>query len=334
MKAIIATGGFAATDPQAFREEERPVPEPEGRDILVRIEAIGVNPVDTKVFSRLAAGEEKILGWDARGIVTACGPEARRFSPGQPVFYAGELTRDGSNAAYQLVNERLVGPAPVSLSPEQAAGMPLTSVTAWEGLFDRLGFTPAENANTGKSLLVIGGAGGVGSMLIQLAAWAGITVAATAGRPESAAWCRELGASLVVDRTDLPRRMADAGMPHAQAIFCTTHAQEHWQAMAEILAPQGAICLIDDPAQPLDITVFKSKSARICWEFMYTRSLFRTEDMARQGEILESVAQRIDAGRLRTTVGQTVEGLSAQTVREAHLRQLTGKMVGKQVIVL
>lgn len=334
MKAILATGGFAATAPQAFREEERPVPEPAGRDILVRIEAVGVNPVDTKVFSRLAAGQEKILGWDARGIVASCGPEARRFSPGQAVFYAGDLTRDGCNATYQLVDERLVGPAPASLAPAQAAGLPLTSVTAWEGLFDRLGFTPAENANTGKSLLVIGGAGGVGSMLIQLAAWAGITVAATAGRPESAAWCRELGAAIVVDRTDLPQRMADAGMPHAQAIFCTTHAQEHWQAMAEILAPQGAICLIDDPTQPLDITLFKSKSARICWEFMYTRSLFQTEDMARQGEILESVARLVDTGRLRTTVAQTVAGLSAQTLREAHLRQSTGKMVGKQVIVL
>ena len=171
-------------------------------------------------------------------------------------------------------------------------------------------------------------------MIIQLAAWAGITVAATAGRPNSAQWCKELGASVVIGRDNIPARMQEAGLPQTDAIFCTTHASDHWAAMAEVIKPQGNVCLIDDPSGPLDITLFKPKCARICWEFMYTRSLFRTEDMARQGEILESVAQLIDAGRLRTTVGQTVEGLSAQTVREAHLRQSTGKMVGKQVIVL
>lgn len=333
MKTIVATGGYAPNDPRAFREQERPMPEPGGRDVLVKIQAVGVNPVDTKVFSRLAPGEEKILGWDARGTVTAIGPDVKRFTPGQAVYYAGEQTRDGCHAEYQLVDERLVALAPASLSPPEAVSLPLTSLTSWEGLFDRLGFTPAENANKGKSLLVIGGAGGVGSMIIQLAAWAGLTVAATAGRPESVAWCKKLGASLVIDRTDLATRLTQAGLPNVDAIYCTTHAQEHWETMAKVLAPQGAICLIDDPTAPLDITLFKRKSARICWEFMFTRSMFRTEDMARQGFILESVARLVDEGRIHTTLGQTYEGLSAEIIRETHLRQLTGTMVGKQVIL-
>ena len=334
MHAIIAAGGFDPAAPQAFREEERPTPRPGGRDLLVRIEAVGVNPVDTKVFDRMAPGQERILGWDARGIVTAAGPDCRRFSPGEAVFYAGDLTRDGSNATYQLVDERLVGPAPSSLSPAEAAGLPLTSLTAWEGLFDRLDFIPAEGANAGRSLLVVGGAGGVGSMVIQLADWAGIAVAATAGRPESAAWCREIGASTVIGRGDLAAEMDEAGLPTVDAIYCTTHMEEHWTAMAKVLVPQGAVCLIDDPSGPLDITVFKQKAARICWEFMFARSMFRTPDMERQGAILESVARLVDDGRLRATLSRTLSGLSAASVREAHLRQRTGAMVGKQVITV
>jgi len=332
MKAIIATGGYAPSDPLAFREEERAVPRPEGRDILVKIQAAGINPVDTKVFARLAPGKQAILGWDAVGTVDAVGPEVRRFTPGQTVYYAGDLTRDGSNAQYQLVDERLAAAAPYSLTQAEAASLPLTGMTAWEGVFDRLNFTPDENANQGRTLLVVGGAGGVGSMIIQLAAWAGIRVAATAGRPESAAWCRDLGASVVVGRDDLPARLAAEGIGTVDAIFCTTHAEEHWAAMAKVLAPQGGVCLIDDPEGPLDIRLFKQKSARICWEFMFTRSLFRTPDMGRQGDILERIASLVDQGRLRTTLSRTHSGLTVESVRNAHLSQLTGTMVGKQVI--
>jgi len=334
MKAVIATGGFPPASPQAFRDAKRPIPRPEGRDVLVRVEAVGVNPVDAKVFARLAPGQERILGWDARGVVTAVGPQCLKFAPGQAVFYAGDLTRTGSNAACQLVDERLAALAPASLSPAQAASLPLTGITAWEGLFDRLGFTPAKGANAGRSLLVIGGAGGVGSMVIQLAAWAGLAVAATAARPQSAKWCRELGASTVVGRDDLAAGLAAAGLPAVDAVFCTTHMEEHWAAMARVLAPQGAVCLIDDPAGPLDIALFKQKCARICWEFMFARSMFRTADMDRQGEILADIARLVDAGRLRTTLAETLDGLSAETVRAAHLRQSAGTMVGKQAIVL
>jgi zinc-binding alcohol dehydrogenase family protein len=334
MLAIVATGGLDPASPDAFREMVRPQPEPGPRDLLVRIEAVGINPVDTKVLSRLEPGQQRILGWDARGVVQAIGSKVRRFAPGQAVYYAGELNRDGSNAALQLVDERLAAAAPASLDPAQAAALPLTSLTAWEGLFDRLGFRPDHNANAGGSLLVIGGAGGVGSMIIQLAAWAGLTVAATAGRPESAAWCREIGAHVVVGRGDLAAELETAGLATVDAVYCTTHMEEHWAAMAKVVSPQGAVCLIDDPSGPLDITVFKQKSVRICWEFMFTRSSFATPDLARQGLILESVARLVDDGRLRPTLARVSNGLTAANVRQAHALQRSGTMVGKQVITV
>jgi zinc-binding alcohol dehydrogenase family protein len=332
VKAIIATGGKAPDSPEAFREAEQAVPAPAGRDLLVKIEAVGLNPVDTKIFDRLGKGEERILGWDACGVVDAVGPEATLFSPGQRVYYAGDMTRPGCNAACQLIDERLVGPAPATLSPTQVAAMPLTSLTAWEGLFDRLGFTPEKGANAGRSLLVIGGAGGVGSMIIQLGAWAGLRVVATAGRPESADWCRTLGAAVVIGRSDIAEELKAAGVEQVDAIYCTTHMEEHWAGMARALAPQGAICLIDDPSGPLDITLFKPKSARICWEFMFARSLFRTADMERQGRILAELSGLVDNGTIRTTLNAAPVKLTAENVRAAHLRQRSGAMVGKQVL--
>lgn len=334
MKAIVATGGFDPAAPQAFTEKELPEPEPREHDIVVRLEAVGINPVDTKVFDRLAPDQERILGWDAQGMVEAVGAKASRFVPGQTVYYAGTITRDGCNADYQAVDERLVAPAPASLSPEQAAALPLTSLTAWEGLFDRLGFIPDEGANAGRSLLVVGGAGGVGSMVIQLAAWAGLEVAATAGRPESTAWCLKLGAKTVLGRGDLAAEVEAAGLGEFDAIYCTTHMEEHWTAMARVVAPQGSVCLIDDPSEPLDITAFKQKAVRLCWEFMFARPLFATPDMARQGEILQQVAELIDAGRVHPTLALTTQGLTAENVRQAHLRQRSGTMVGKQVITV
>lgn len=333
MKVIVAHGGQNPADAGAFSEEERVMPEAEGRDILVKIQAAAVNPVDTKVFERMPAGAARILGWDACGIVEAVGSEGTKFKPGDRVYYAGDLTRDGSNAEYQLVDERLVGPAPISLAVAQAASLPLTTLTAWEGLFDRLGFAAEEGGNVGMTLLVIGGAGGVGSMIIQLARWAGMTVIATAGRPDSAQWCRDLGASVVIGRDNLAERLTAEGISSVDAIYCTTHLEEHWQAMSQVIAPQGRICMIDDPDAALDIRVFKQKSVRLCWEFMYTRSMFKTADMDRQGKILETVSRLIDAGRVRTTLAKTIEGLSVESVQAAHLQQRTGKMVGKQVIV-
>lgn len=333
MHVIVAHGGKKPAEAGAFSKEERPVPVAQGRDILVKVQAAAINPVDTKVFERMPAGAERILGWDACGVVEAVGPEVTGFKAGDQVYYAGDLTRDGSNAEYQLVDERLAGKAPASLSVPQTASLPLTTLTAYEGLFDRLGFVAEEGANKGATLLVIGGAGGVGSMIIQLAAWAGLTVIATAGRPESAQWCRELGASAVIGRDNLAERLAAEGISQVDAIYCTTHLEEHWLAMSQVIAPQGRICMIDDPDAALDIRVFKQKSVRLCWEFMYTRSMFQTADMERQGMILEHVARLIDAGRVRTTLAKTIEGLSVESVQSAHLQQRTGRMVGKQVIV-
>lgn len=333
MKTVIATGGLAVTDPDAFRDVDMPVPAPGDRDLLVRIDAVAVNPVDTKVFERLTPGTQRVLGWDACGVVQAVGTGISGFAPGQRVYYAGDLGRSGTNAEYQLVDARLAAPAPASLTPAQAAALPLTSLTAWEGLFDRLGFTPEAGANTGRTLLVIGGAGGVGSMLVQLGAWAGLTVIATAGRPESAGWCISLGAAHVIGRGDLPAELARIGIPEVDAIFCTTHMEQHWAAMASVIAPQGSICLIDDPSGPLDITLFKSKAVRFCWEFMFTRSMYATWDIGRQGLILARVARLVDEGTLRTTLGaEPLRGLSAATVRLAHQRQRNGDVVGKQVI--
>lgn len=335
MKAIIATGGFDATSSDAIREAKLPIPTPNDRDLLVKIEAVAVNPVDTKVAGRLMPGVERILGWDACGVVQAHGVQVRGFTSGQRVYYAGDLGRSGSNAEYQLVDERLVAPAPASLAPAQAAALPLTSLTAWEGLFDRLGFTAAAGANTGKTLLVIGGAGGVGSMLVQLGAWAGLTVIATAGRQESVEWCRALGAAHVIGRSDMANELARIGIHEVDAIFCTTHMKQHWEGMAAVIAPQGSICLIDDPSGPVDITLFKSKAVRLCWEFMFTRSMYATWDMGRQGLILSRVAKLVDDGVIRTTLGTgPMRGLTAENVRLAHARQRGAEMVGKQVILL
>ncbi|EPR43522.1 zinc-binding alcohol dehydrogenase family protein [Desulfovibrio sp. X2] len=335
MKAVIAVGGMAPDEAGAFRETGIDRPAPGARDLLVHVHAVSVNPVDTKVHARMAAGEEKILGWDACGVVEAVGSAVTRLVPGDRVFYAGDITRPGTNAEYHLIDERLAGRAPESLSAAEAAAMPLTTLTAWEALFVRLGFTPRADANAGSSVLVIGGAGGVGSMALQLARWAGITAVATASREDTTAWCLDHGASLVVDhRGDIPAQLAQNGHETVDAVFCTTHVESHWQAMARAVRPQGSVCLIDDPTTPLDITLFKQKSARICWEFMYTRSMFATEDMAEQGSILDQAARLVDAGTLRTTLTRTLEGLSAKNLADAHLRQLSGRMIGKQVVAL
>ncbi|WP_243438289.1 zinc-binding alcohol dehydrogenase family protein [Fundidesulfovibrio soli] len=334
MKAILAAGGSKAADPNAFREAELEAPRAAGRDLLVKVEAVSVNPVDTKIRVRTPVGTDVVLGWDACGVVEAVGPDVRAFAKGDRVYYAGAVNRPGTNAEYHLVDERIVGRAPRSASVAQAAAMPLTTITAFEALFDRLGFVPAQGANAGRSVLIVGGAGGVGSMAIQLARWAGMTVVATASRPDTVDWCKELGADVVVDhRQPLAEAVRAQGFPEVNAIFCTTHMEKHWNQMAEIIRPQGPVALIDDPSGPLDITVFKRKCASIHWEFMFARPLFETPDMGRQGEILEEVAGLVDAGVLRSTLRETLDGLTAANVQAAHVRQESATMIGKQVIV-
>ncbi len=333
MKTIVAKGGSDAQDSGAFTLTEQPTPEPDNQDLLVRVIAIGMNPVDTKVRQR--SDKDVVLGWDAFGIVEKTGGSVTGFKAGDKVFYAGDITRPGCNSEYHLVDQRIAASAPERLSPEDAAAMPLTSITAWEGLFERLGFVPEAGANAGKSILVIGGAGGVGSVAIQLARWAGLTVYATASRAETIDWCRNLGADVILNhRNSLYEELKAAGVDSVDTIFCTTQMERHWQAMAECIRPQGHIVFIDDPVDALDITVFKLKSVTLSWEFMYTRSMFATEDMAAQGKLLSTVAGLLDQGALVSTRQKTFNGLTTENIQAMHVKQESGTMMGKQVLVL
>ena len=333
MKSIIAKGGSSAENSAAFTMEDQPIPKPGPRDLLVRIIAIGMNPVDTKVRKRIEG--TKILGWDAYGLVEETGEQVEGFAVDDRVFYAGDITRPGCNSEYQLVDERIAAVAPAEISPEDAAAMPLTSITAWEALFDRLGFVPEKGANSGNSILIIGGAGGVGSIAIQLARWSGLKVFATASRPETREWCAKLGADVILNhRNNLFKELQAADIECVDSIFCTTQMERHWKVMSECIRPQGRVVLIDDPATPVDITLFKQKSVSIAWEFMYTRSMFQTEDIASQGKLLTTVANLLNDGTLVTTRQETLQGLTVENIRAMHVKQESGKMIGKQVLVL
>ena len=333
MKAIVAKSGSDAQDAGAFILTEQPTPEPGTQDLLVRVIAIGMNPVDTKVRQRFE--NDGVLGWDACGIVEKTGEGVTGFKAGDKVYYAGDITRPGCNSEYHLVDQRIAALAPQNLSPEDAAAMPLTSITAWEGLFERLGFVPKAGANSGKSILIIGGAGGVGSVAIQLAHWAGLNVFATASRPETVDWCKNLGADTILNhRNNLYEELKAAGTDSVDTIFCTTQMELHWRAMAECIRPQGRIVFIDDPVDPVDITVFKLKSVTLSWEFMYTRSMFDTDDISEQGKLLSTVAGLLDEGALVTTRQKTFTGLIPENIQAMHIKQESGTMMGKQVLLL
>ncbi len=289
--------------------------------------------MDTKVLQR--SEQDGVLGWDAYGVVEKTGDGVTGFKSGDKVYYAGDITRPGCNSEYQLVDHRIAALAPGNLSPEDAAAMPLTSITAWEGLFDRLGFVPQASANAGKSILIIGGPGGVGSIAIQLAHWAGLKVFATASRQQTVEWCKNLGADTILNhRNDLYEELKAAGTDAVDAIYCTTHMERHWKAMAQCIRPQGRIVLIDDPLNAVDLTMLKFKSVTISWEFMYTRSMFETDDIAEQGKLLSTVAKLLDEGALVTTRQKTLTGLTAQNIQAMHIKQESGTMMGKQVLVL
>jgi NADPH2:quinone reductase len=298
------------------------------------VKAISVNPVDAKVRKRATppAGETKILGYDAAGVVESVGPEASLFKPGDEVFYAGAITRQGTNSELHLVDERIVGRKPVSLSFAQAAALPLTSITAWELLFDRLGVQPGKSFDP-RTLLITGGAGGVGSILIQIARrLTGLTVVATASRPESTKWCLELGAHHVIDHSrPMPAQLADLKLPPVALIASLTGTEQHFPALVEILAPQGKIALIDDPAT-LNALLLKSKSASLHWEAMFARSQFSTPDMIAQHNLLNDVSDLIDKAVLRTTLDQVLGTINATNLKRAHALIESGKSVGKIVL--
>lgn len=319
----------------ALLDLDIPAPTPGPRDLIVRVKAISINPVDTKVRAGVAPadGAARVLGWDAAGVVEAVGAEVGLFSVGDEVFYAGDLNRPGANAELHAVDERIVGHKPRSLDWAQAAAMPLTSLTAWELLFDRLRVPHGEGHSKG-TLLIINGAGGVGSILIQIARrLTGLTVIATASRQETIAWARQMGAHHVIDhRRSLEDELMRIGIPEVDFVASLTASESQVPAFGKIIAPQGHLALIDDPNH-FDIVSLKRKSISVSWELMFTRSIFRTDDMIRQHEILEEVSKLLDQGILHTTLTQQHKTINAANLKRVHKVVEDGQTFGKHVIV-
>jgi NADPH2:quinone reductase len=334
MRAVGYQRSLPIADDAALVDIELPTPKPSGRDLLVEVRAVSVNPVDTKVRRRAAAEEGgwKVLGWDAAGVVAAVGPEVSRFKPGDEVFYAGAIDRQGTNSEYHLVDERIVGRKPASLSWAEAAALPLTAITAWETLFDRLDLRRPV-PGPGQALLIIGGAGGVGSMTIQLARQLTyVTVIASASRLETQAWVRSLGAHHVVDhRKPLAAEVESLGIGAPTFVFSTTNTDVHVAEIVKLIAPQGRFALIDDPTA-LDVVPFKRKSVSIHWELMFTRSLFQTADIDAQGTLLDEVSGLVDAGTLRTTLADHFGPINAANLKRAHALIESGTARGKIVL--
>ena len=331
MKAVALTRYLPISDPEALVDVELPKPSPLDHDVLVRVEAISVNPVDTKIRAPKdkVEKEPKVLGWDAAGVVEAVGNAVTRFKVGDEVYYAGDVTRSGCNAQFQTVNERIVGRKPKTLSFAEAAALPLTTITAWESIFDRLGVN-LEKGGPRQTLLIIGGAGGVGSIAIQLAKMAGLTVVATASRPESAKWVLSLGADAAVDhRNPLPEQLASLGHQEVDYIANFANTDQYWSVMAELINPQGHIVCIVENKHPVDINLLKSKSASFHWTFMFTRSMFHTPDVEKQGLLLNQVADLVDAGKIRTTHSETLSPINAANLRSVHAKLESGRAIGK-----
>lgn len=332
MKAIALTRYLPIDDPAALIEVELPTPVPGAHDLLVRVQAVSVNPVDTKLRAPKPQieAQPKVLGYDAAGVVEAVGGEVQGFKPGDRVYYAGDVTRAGSNAEFQLVDARLAAAMPHSLDFADAAALPLVAITAWELLFQRMPFD-SERGGAGKSLLVIGGAGGVGSIATQLARRAGFTVIATASRPESTDWCRTMGAKHVINhREPLEPQLAAVGFAQVDAVLNLADTDRYWHALGELLAPQGHVGLIVEPKGALNIgDPYKAKCIGIHWEMMFARARFRTPDSAEQGRILARVAGLVDAGELKNIRRDTLSPINAANLREAHRRLESGATIGK-----
>ncbi|MGR3480277.1 zinc-binding alcohol dehydrogenase family protein [Salipiger marinus] len=334
MKAVGYQIPGAITEAAALVDIDLPDPRPEGRDLLVEVRAVSVNPVDYKIRRSTApeSGAWKVIGWDAAGIVRATGPEVTLFQPGDEVFYAGSLIRPGTNAELHLVDERIVGHRPTSLSWAESAALPLTSLTAWEAMFDRMDVTrPVPGA--AEAIVIIGGAGGVGSIAVQIARQCtDLTVIATASRPETQDWARDLGAHHVLDHSQpLAAQVAALGLGAPAFVFSTTHTDQHIPEIAELIAPQGRFALIDDP-KGFDVMLFKRKAVSIHHELMFTRALYQTPDMGEQGRILNEIARLVDDGRIRTTLTDTLSPINADNLKKAHALIESGTARGKIVL--
>ncbi|QTN47013.1 zinc-binding alcohol dehydrogenase family protein [Ectopseudomonas mendocina] len=335
MKAIAYYQSLPADHPEALLDVQLDAPSPGPHDLLVEVRAISVNPVDTKIRLNFAPehGAAKVLGWDAAGVVKAVGSEVTLFQPGDQVFYAGAIDRAGANSELHLVDERIAGPMPTSLSFAEAAALPLTAITAWELLFERLQIAEG-SADQGQSLLIVGAAGGVGSILTQLARrLTGLTVIGTASRPQTQAWVRELGAHHVIDHSKpLSQELARIGVGQVTHVASLTQTDQHYAQLIECLQPQGRLALIDDPLQPLDVMQLKRKSLSLHWELMFTRSLYQTNDMIEQHHLLQRVSGLVDSGVIRTTLGEHFGRIDAANLRRAHALLESGKAKGKIVL--
>lgn len=333
MKAVAYQKAGPITSPEALVDVELDTPVVEGHDLLVRVQAVSVNPVDTKIRNNVNADNNqwKTLGWDAVGVVEAIGDQVSQFKVGDVVWYAGALNRQGSNSELQLVDERIVGHKPKTLEQREAAALPLTAITAWEMLFDRLQVPKVAPENT--SILVIGGAGGVGSITIQLLKQlTNLTIITTASRAETKEWVKQLGADYVLDHSQpLTTQIKQLGLNAPLYVFSTTQTDQHLSDIVELIAPQGHFGLIDDPAQ-LDIKPFKSKSVSVHWEFMFTRSMYQTQDMVKQSELLNEVSELVDAGKIKTTLSQVLSPINAQNLKLAHQQIESGTTKGKIVL--
>lgn len=336
MRAIGFTHNQPIENEQSLFEFFEPRPVPKGHDLLVKIHATSVNPVDTGV--RRGTTERldrpKVIGWDAYGTVTAVGDAVSLFKPGDRVFYAGSFIRPGTDSEYHLVDERIVGPAPKTLTPAEIAAVPLTSLTAWEALFEQLQInfdSPKENA--GHTVLIINGAGGVGSMATQLAHLAGLTVIATASRPETTAWTQNHGADYVVNhREDVVAQVHDLGFQTVDYIVELSNLNQHWAEIVALIKPSGHIVSITGSDTPIDLRALKQKRATFAWEWMYTKSLYETPDMTSQHVILTRIQELLDAGKLKSTLNKTLSPINAANLRAAHALVESNRMIGKVVI--
>jgi len=335
MKAVGFYKHLPIDHPESLLDVEVEAPQATDRDLLVEVKAVSVNPVDTK---RRAAGakpgpELKILGYDAAGVVAAVGPQVQWFKAGDKVYYAGSNQRPGTNSQLHLVDERIVGHMPSNLSFAEAAALPLTTITAWEAMFDRMGVSKS-GADAGKRLLVLGGAGGVGSIAIQLAKkLARLKVIASASRPESIAWVKRLGANGTVDHTKpLPEQLAALGVPEVDYIFCCNDTEQVFPLLPRMIVPQGRICSIVRMAGPVDLSLLQEKSVSFSWEGMFTRSTFQTPDMEAQHDLLEDAAGMLESGALVTTFAENLGRICAANLKQAHQRIEQGHLIGKLVL--
>ncbi|PLY15780.1 MAG: zinc-binding alcohol dehydrogenase family protein [Sedimenticola sp.] len=339
MKAIGYTKSLPINDAESLIDIELPQPIATGRDLLVKVNAISVNPVDYKIRRRVspAEGDYKVFGWDAVGEVVATGEATTQFKSGDAVYYAGDLNRQGSNAEFQLVDERLVGSKPKSLSAAEAAALPLTTITAWELLFEHLAIkqqSPDSTAKSNEMILVVGAAGGVGSILIQIAkAITGATIIATASRESSQAWVKKLGADHVIDHTKpLLQQIQALGIDQVTHVASLNSTGSYFESYTELLTPFGNIAMIDDPSRPLDVMKLKLKSQSLHIEFMFARSMFNAADMDEQGRLLNRVSNLVDQGYIQTTSGKHLGTINAENLKTAHAELEAGKAIGKIVL--